>query len=163
MKLPFLQKMVYLNNVLDIVHVLCKSGLCPQPLTAMARNAPQLNGACKFILSGDVLFTDAYNDLRKILGNNRGFFIPEYIKRPIFKPSKRGGSIIHIFLLWSFLHSLQQHINVSNTDFGQEYFFQDGNLMSQRLNTKYPFDSLYITHGQLDNTKFTKVSHLPDL
>jgi hypothetical protein len=154
---------VYLNNVLEIVHVLCTSGLYPQPSTAMARNAPQLNGACKFILSGDVRFKDAYNDLREILENNRGFFIPEYIKRPIFKTSKRGGSIIHIFLLWSFLHSSQQHINVSNTDFGQLYFFQDGNLTSQRLNTKYPFDSLYITHGQLDDTKFTKISNLSDL
>ena len=52
---------------------------------------------------------------------------------------------------------------MSNTDFGQEYFFQDGNLTSQRLNTKHPFDSLYITHGQLDDTKVTKVSNLSNL
>ena len=106
MKLPFLQKMVYLNNVFEIVHVLCTSGLYPQPSTAMTRDAPQLHGACKYILLQDVKFQDAYNDLCAILEDNRGFVIPEYIKRPIFKTSKRGGSTIHIFLLWPFLRSL---------------------------------------------------------
>ena len=158
LKLPFLQKMIYLNQVLEVVHVLCTSGLYPQPSIAMERNAPQLYGACQFMLSGDVQFKDAYNTLRDTLEQNKAFVIPEYIKRPIFKASKRGGSPIHIFLLWTFLYSSQQHLNLPPSE-GQGHFFVKGNVVSHQLNTKRPLDSVYISNGETT----TKVTNLVEL
>jgi len=158
LKLPFLQKMIYLNQVLEVVHVLCTSGLYPQPSIAMERNAPQLYGACQFMLSGDVQFKEAYNTLRDTLEQNKAFVIPEYIKRPIFKASKRGGSPIHIFLLWTFLYSSQQHLNLPPSE-GQGHFFVKGNVVSHQLNTKRPLDSVYISNGET-TTKVTNLSEL---